>query len=212
MVFDKIVYEDSLYIEPSTSNTFFSIASSSPLNVFSHRFFNEKEKTVSFCKIIPAVVGLSGQLVTNITDTQLINSNNKMFIPYIYQHNITDNITTQLFPTNTEVSQLSSLFTLSSEFDTEFNFNAVRIKKPILTYNSLNDVYKLVYLLLDNNNHFHLIDYTFEITSDQLVSFLDCKWYKHANTTRTTDFLNTNFAIIGGSTNAGTITGTEVII
>jgi hypothetical protein len=212
LVFDKIVYEDSLYIEPSTSNTFFSIASSSPLNVFSHRFFNEKEKTVSFCKIIPAVVGLSGQLVTNITDTQLINSNNKMFIPYIYQHNITDNITTQLFPTNTEVSQLSSLFTLSSEFDTEFNFNAVRIKKPILTYNSLNDVYKLVYLLLDNNNHFHLIDYTFEITSDQLVSFLDCKWYKHANTTRTTDFLNTNFAIIGGSTNAGTITGTEVII
>ena len=212
LVFDKIVYENNIYIEPSTSNTVYSIASSSPLNVFSQRFFNEKEKTVNFCKIIPAIIGTDGQLVTNVTDIRLINSNNKMFIPYIYQHNITDNTTKQLFPTNTEVSQLSSLFTLLDEFDNEFNFNPVRIKKPILTYNSFNDVYKLVYLLIDNNNHFHLIDYTYEITSDQLVSFLDCKWYKHANMARTTDFINTNFATIGGSTNAGTISGTEVII
>lgn len=212
LVFDKIVYENNVYVEPSTSNTVYSIVSSSPLNVFSQRFFNEEEKTVSFCKVIPAIIGTGGQLVTDITDIQLINSNNKIFIPYIYQHNITDNTTKQLFPTNTEVSQLSSLFTLSEEYDSEFNFNPVRIKKPILTYNSLNDVYKLVYLLIDNNNHFHLVDYTFEITSDQLVAFLDCKWYKHANMTRTTDFVNTNFAVIGGSPNAGTITGTEVII
>jgi len=212
LVFDKIVYENSMYIEPSTSNTVYSIASASPLNVFSQRFFNEKEKTVSFCKIIPAIIDSNGQLVTNVNDIYLINSNNKMFIPYIYQHSITDNTTKQLFPTNTEVSQLSGLFTISDEFDSEFNFNPVRIKKPILTYNSLNDVYKLVYLLIDNNNHFHLIDYTFEITSDQLVSFLDRKWYKHTNMARTTDFINTNFAIVGGSTNAGTISGTEVII
>jgi len=212
LVFDKLVYENNIYLEPSTSNTVYSIASGSPLNVFSQRFFNETEKTVSFCKIIPAIVGLSGQIVTNITDIQLINSNNKIFIPYIYQYNIIDNSTKQLFPTSTEVNQLSSLFTLSEEYDTEFNFNPVRIKKPILTYNSLNDVYKLVYILMDNNNHFHLVDYTFEITSNQSVSFLECKWYKHTNMTRTTDFVNTSFASIGGSTNAGTISGTEVII
>lgn len=212
IVFDKIVYENGQYVEPSTSNTVYSISSASPLNVFSQRFFNEKEKTVSFCKIIPAVIDNLGQLVTSVTDTQLINSNNKMFIPYIYQHNITDNTTKQLFPTSSEISQLSGSFTLAGEFDTECNFNPVRIKKPILTYNSLNDVYKLVFLLMDNNNHFHLVEHTFEITSDQLVSFLDSKWYKHSNTIRTTDFINTSFATIGTGSTTGTISGTEIII
>jgi hypothetical protein len=212
LVFDKIVYENSIYIEPSTSNTVYSISSASPLNVFSQRFFNEKNKTVSFCKIVPAIVGNSGQLITSVTDAQLINSNNKMFIPYIYQYNITDNTTRQLFPTSAEITQLSSVFTLAEEFNTECNFNPVRVKRPILTYNSLNDVYKLVLLLMDNNNHFHLVEHTFEITSEQSVSFLDSKWYKHTNTIRTTDFVNTTFAIIGGSSNAGVISGTEVII
>jgi hypothetical protein len=135
-----------------------------------------------------------------------------MFLPYIYQYSITDNTTKQLFPSSSEITQLSSNFTLAEEFDNECNFNPVRVKKPILTYNSLNDVYKLVFLLMDNNNHFHLVEHTFEITSDQLISFLDSKWYKHSNTIRTTDFVNTTFAIVGGFSTTGTISGTEVII
>lgn len=212
LVFDKIVFENDSYVEPSTTNTVFTIASASPLNVFSQRFFNEKEKTVSFCKIIPAIVNSQGQLVTDVTDIHLINNNNKMFLPYIYQYSITDNSTKQLFPTSTEIAQLSSIFSLSEEFDSECNFNPVRVKKPILTYNSLNDVYKLVFLVMDNNNHFHLVEHTFEITSDQLISFLNSKWYKHSNTIRTTNFVNTSFATIGADSNTGIVSGTEIII
>ena len=212
LVFDKIVYENDIYIEPSTANTVYSISSASSLNVFSQRFFNEKEKTISFCKIVPAIVNSLGQLVTDITNTELINSTNKMFLPYIYQFNITDNTAKQLFPSSSEIVALSGSFTLANEFDTECNFNPVRVKRPILTYNSLNDVYKLVFILMDNNNHFHLVEHTFEITSDQLISFLDSKWYKHSNTIRTTDFVNTTFASIGGNSTTGTISGTEVFI
>lgn len=211
LVFDKIVYEENIYVQPSTNNTYFSIASASPLNVFSQRFFNEKQKTILFCKMVPAVFGDEGQLITDTTDPQLTNNNNKMFIPYFYQNDITSNVTTQLFPSDTEVVQLSGLFTVAASYDDEFNFNPTRIKKPVLTYNSLNDVYKLIYMLMDNNNHFHLIEHTFDITVDQAISFLSSKCYKTSSTNRTTDFVNTNFATIGAGSTV-TIDGTEIII
>jgi hypothetical protein len=161
--------------------------------------------------MVPAIFSAGNQLITDTTDPQLTNSNKKMFIPYFYQNDITSNVTTQLFPSNTELAQLSGLFTIATSYDDEFNFNPTRIKKPILTYNALNDVYKLVYMLMDNNNHYHLLEHTFDITVDQTVSFLSSKCYKTTSTNRTTDFVNTNFAtIVTGST--ATISGTEIII
>ena len=211
LVFDKVIYENGVYTQPNTVNTVYSIVSGSSLNTFSQRFFNEKDKTILFCKMVPAIVGLSGQLVTNITNTELINSNEKLFIPYIYQYNITSNTTTALFPSSTELSQLSGLFTLTTNYTNNYNFNPVRVKKPIITYNSLNDIYKLVYILTDNNSHFHLIEHTFDITTDQKLTFVSSKLYKNVNTVRTTDFVNTNFATISPSSTM-TISGTEVII
>jgi hypothetical protein len=134
----------------------------------------------------PRIQSLSG-LITESTAENIIkiyNNNNKIFIPDIYQYNITDNRTEKIFPVTSQIPSLSSAFTLSSEFNNEINFNIVKIQKPILTYNSLNDIYKLTYICTDNNNLFHLLDYSFKIDQNKVVTFIDSKYYNHNNIIR----------------------------
>jgi hypothetical protein len=214
LVFDKVLYEDGSFQKPSTSNLVYSISSSSTLQAFSNRLFIEKDKTVTFCVIYPRVLSASVLITESTADNiiKIYNNNNKIFIPDIYQYNITDNSTEKIFPVTSQIPTISSAFTLYTEFNSETNFNIVKIQKPIITYNSLNDIYKLTYICTDNNNLFHLLDYSFKIDQNKVVTFIDSKYYNHNNTVRTSDFVNSTFVTIKPNLGTYTLSGNQIII
>jgi len=172
LVFDKILYDDGVFITPETKNTFFD-KSNSFIRSFSNRFFNEKDKTVTFC-ITDTVQSLSG-------------TNNKPIYPNIYQLDITKNNLVKIFPKNTDVVNLSSTFSVDDIYTDNYNINIVNVKSPILTYNSFNDMYKLSYTGVDNNNLFHLFDCEFSIVNGE-AKFYSRKYYKHNKTHLTSNF------------------------
>lgn len=126
----------------------------------------------------------------------LSSGNNKVIVPNIYEYNIKHNSFNKIFPQNTQLQELSGLFSLEQCFTDTNNFSIVEIKKPILTYNSLNDIYKLTYIGVDNNNLFHLLDYSFYINNEGNVIFNKGNYYKHDKIVRTSDLLSTETTFI----------------
>jgi hypothetical protein len=173
LVFDKIAYEDESFVDPITNNTVFTRTNN--LNRFSNRFFNEKNKTVTFVALNQA--------------PSLSASNYKSIYPNIYVYDIATNATTRVFPkTDTD---LTELFNLGDIFSSTCDVNIVKIQDPVLTYNSFNDVYKLTFIGEDNNGLFHIFDYGFYLYDTQAV-FLESKYYKHTKNINTTNFINNN--------------------
>lgn len=121
----------------------------------------------------------------------LSSGNNKIIVPNIYEYKIKSNTFNKIFPLNTQIQEISSMFSLEQCFNETNNFSIVEIKKPVLTYNSLNDTYKLSYIGVDNNNLFHLLDYSFYINNDGGVVFNKGNYYKHDKIVRTSDLLST---------------------
>lgn len=173
LVFDKIAYDGENFVDPITKNTVFTRTNN--LNRFSNRFFNEKNKTVTFVALDQAL--------------SLSASNYKSIYPNIYVYNINTNATTRVFPkADTDVTEL---FNLGDIFNSTCDVNIVKTQDPILTYNSFNDVYKLTFVGEDNNGLFHLFDYGFYLYDSQ-VSFLESKYYQHNKYIKTTNFENEN--------------------
>ena len=200
LIFDKIVYSDGIFIAPETKNTFFD-RSTSFIRSFSNRFFNEKEKTITFC----------------ITDTvqALSSSNNKPIYPNIYQLDIAKNELVKVYPKNTDVTNLSSSFSVDDLHDSNYNVNIVSVKSPVLTYNSFNDMYKLSYTGVDNNNLFHLFDCEFAIVNGE-AKFYNRRYYKHNKTHLTSNFTSprsvfANINSIQGNYTINSTTG-EIIL
>lgn len=190
LVIDKIEYDSGEFITPSTRNTVFSLSSNDPLTKVSNRFFNEKDKTITFCVISPENTELKG--------------NDKLVIPSIYQYSVATHNYKKIFPlNNTQTLSLSGIFSLTNTFKLDYNLNLVRIDRPQLTYNSLNDVFKLSYTGVDNNNLFHILDYTFFINTAGDVEIGKSQTYQHNKILRTTDFFSSNtLASINNITNS----------
>jgi len=189
LIFDKIVYSDSKFITPNTTNTVFKLLSSAPLIKTSNRFFNEKNKHIIFSIVSPA--GFNPVQVGESFgySEELPQGNDKIIVPNIYRYNIGNNRYKQIFPTvNTTVEEFIDIFSLTNTFSIDYNFSIVKIDKPHLTYNSLNDLYKITFIGVDNNNLFHLFDYQFAIDSEGRVKFSDSLTYQHRKIIRTTDF------------------------
>ena len=184
------IRDSSSFVKPKTKNTYYS--RSNAMQSFSNRFFNEKEKNITFC-------------ITDTKDSLLV-SNTKPIFPNIYQLNLVNNTVTKLFPKTpalTEIDTLSSLFYFSEFFDSNYNVNIVKVDAPILTYNSFNEMYKLSFTGIDNNNLFHLFDYEFDIVNGE-VTFHGGKYYKQSKSLLTTNFSNnntifTNINVVSGS-------------
>lgn len=191
IVIDKIVYEDDNFVSPSTKNNVYSLTERD-ISPFSNKFYNEKDNTLMFCTI---------RQVNSLSAT-----NNKAFYPNITKYNLDTGISENVYPKNTTDSVLSYTFNLSSLFSNKFNVNIVSVKKPALTYNSFNDVYKLTYTGVDNNNLFHLFDISFDIVNRD-IRFIDAKFYKSDKTCLTTNFLNTDTVF----SNINTISGSYTI-
>jgi hypothetical protein len=218
LVFDKINYTDGAFKTPGTKNTYFTRSSSTSINKFSNRFFDEKEKTITFCSI-NQLVDNSGAYLTSETGLESITTetpplfpvelqvefdclsgtNSNVIIPAIYQYNITDNTVTQVFPRLDDITQSSiQLFSLRNYISNSFDINIVKIDKPVIAYNSFNRIYKLTYTCTDNNNMVYVYDYGFSINNN-LVVFHDARFYKTDKVVNTTGFYSTsiNYATTG---------------
>lgn len=174
LVFDKLVYDEAVFVTPSTKNTYFTRNSASSVNKFSNRFFNENNKIVTFC-VVDSVQSLSG-------------ANYQALIPTIYQYSILDNSTIQVFPrTGDTESSLFEVFSLKNVFSPTFSINIIKIDKPVITYNTFNSVYKLTYTCTDNNNMTYLYDIDFTVKNN-ITTLYNIKFYKQNKVTNTTNF------------------------
>jgi hypothetical protein len=226
LLIDKIKYDDT-FLTPNTKNTVFE-RSLNPLHKFSNRFFNESTKILTFC-IIQQV---TGELIANITTEDnviitaedlieldmsysFLSGNSKILLPTIYQYNIVSNEVKTLYPKVINLAEYIDTFSLSEQFNDTFNVSIVKIDTPIITYNSLNDVYKLTFTCTDNNNLCYIYDYEFTIETTGVV-YRRSKFYKSDRVLNTTDFFSdTNLAIdiqaLDSTFNINTTTGVLTI-
>ena len=198
IVIDKILYENDIFVAPSTKNNVFSLTEQD-ISPFSNKFYNEKDNSLIFCTI---------QQVNSLSAT-----NNKALYPNITKYNLETGISENVYPKTISDSVLSYSFSLSSLFSNTFNINIVSVEKPALSYNSFNDVYKLTYIGVDNNNLFHLFDISFDIVNKD-VRFLDAKFYKSDKACLTTNFASsaTLFSNINSVSGSYTITQADGIL
>jgi len=218
LLIDKIKY-DGAFLTPTTKNTVFE-RSVTPLHKFSNRFFNESTKIITFC----VIQQLTGEVLSNIltesednitledlepliTEASFIplSGNSKILLPTIYQYNITTNEVKTLYPRVANFAEYLDTFSLSDYFNSDFNISIVQIDKPIITYNSFNDVYKLTFTCTDNNNLCYIYDYEFTIETTGVV-YRRSKFYKSDRILNTTDFFSDTDLVIDIQSINGTYT------
>ena len=208
LVFDKISYDEGEFQSPATKNTALQVLSGTYLSKFSNRFFNEVDKTITFCVVSPFeyqkdyfvyTANLSSEIEITQNDEPLVgytgaeylsSGNKKALIPTIYEYRIKDNSCKKLFPTSANFN-LTSLFSLYPVSTEGCDLNIVGVRKPHLTFSSYNNTYKISYIGVDNNNLFHVFDYSFIINNQGDVEFNNGRYYQHNKTIRTTDFFTT---------------------
>jgi hypothetical protein len=209
LVIDKIAYDsDGNFAKPKTLNTVFEYVSGIHISKFSNRFFKEDTKKVMF-----TILTTSGSTLGSIS---------KAIIPEIYEYDISTNKTTLLFPLNanqrnefTNMYSLSNLVVIEDSVSEDiivsstarFNTNILHCDRPIITYNSLNDLYKITFKGIDNNNLFHIFDYTFFISQSQGLVFKDIRYYYHDKILRSTTFDIDDIQLV----NDGLLEGASVI-
>jgi len=215
LIFDKIKYQDGAFVTPATKNTYFTRTSSTAFNKFSNRFFNEKDRTITFCVINQITQNGGDNIATEgddyITTEEipaqilqsefncLSGSNFKILLPTIYRYDIVDNSVLQVFPLLSDIQNTATaLFSLRGYITSTFNINIVKVDKPIITFNSFNNMYKLSYTSTDSNNMFYVFDYSFNI-NDNAVTFYDAKFYKTDKIVNTTGFYSSSisYAVTG---------------
>ena len=194
LVFDKIKYSSEGYLTPSTKNTFFTRNSADATNKFSNRFFDENNRNVTFCVIQEVIEDVS------FWDKSLSGSNNKILLPYIYQYSIPDNTTVQIFPRGGDILNYAvDLFSLRNYFTDTFNIKITKVDRPVITFNSLNQVYKLTYTCTDGNNMAYIFDANFSIVNSKAI-FNGAKFFKQSKASTTSNFYSLtsgNFVDVG---------------
>jgi hypothetical protein len=182
LVFDKIRYTDEGYVTTGTKNTYFTRNSADATNKFSNRFFNEISRNVTFCILKEVVEDVSYRVKS------LSGYNGKIILPYIYQYDIPSNTTVQIFPRGDDMlNYAESIFSLRNYFTDTFNINIAKIDKPVITFNSFNQVYKLTYTCTDGNNMAYIFDTNFSIVNNKAI-INSSKFFKQGKVTTTSNF------------------------
>jgi len=189
LIIDKISYKEGAFTRPSTINTIFSVNSANMVEVFTNRFYNEETGKVYFARFRD-----------NANDTCApLADNYKAVYPEIYEYNIQQNSTTKLYPTGTDDTTLSA-FELNVESLSSRNYTPDSVHTPKLTYNSLNDIFKLTYIVCDKNDFTHLVDASFKMSDNKLIVVDSNRYEPLNNITRTSTFGDTtNFSFISAS-------------
>lgn len=188
LIIDKISYKDGSFTRPTTINTSFSVNSANMVEVFTNRFYNEGTGKVYFARFRD-----------NINHTcEPLADNYKAVYPEIYEYDIQQNSTAKLYPADNDVTL--SAFELNVESLSSRNYTPDSVHTPNLTYNSLNDIFKLTYMICDKNDFSHLVDVSFKMSDNKLIVIDSNRYEPLNNITRTSTFGDTtNFSFISAS-------------
>lgn len=154
LVIDVINYDGSKFIISNNNNTLFSINSANKLEAFSNRLFVEKSNKAYFTKFT-AVTGNNAKNYWSV-------------IPSIYEYNLSNNTNEKVFP-DSITEDIITTFQVSVSGAENNNFTPEEIITPYLTFNSVNNLFKLTYIVSDINELAHFFDIEFTIENNKLV-------------------------------------------
>lgn len=167
IVFDKISYNETGFIKPTTFNIYLSTDNSNPFEGVSNLFFDNTKNIIIFCK-------------TAVLST-FQNDYNKIIYPEIYKFDIDKHSLTKLFPTQfTTVNSLSSNFSFVGV--NSISANIVEVGSQQIAYNKSNDLYCINFIGYDSNKSPYIFDHKFEYNGEDLTfkysNFYDTGSYK----------------------------------
>jgi hypothetical protein len=149
LIFEKIKYENSSFVNPNTT-AYVIEHSTNDVNQLSNRF--KVGTDVYYC-------------VLNST-TPTISTNNYIIYPEIYKYDTLTSKNLKIFPINdTDYTSNTQFFSVSGG-----NVRFDIVDKPVLVYNSTNNIYNISFLIKDQNEMIALNEYDFIINPN--VSFL----------------------------------------
>ena len=154
LVIDVINYNGSEFIISNNNNTLFSINSANKLERFSNRLFVERSNKAYFTKFT-AVTGDNAKNYWSV-------------IPSIYEYNLSNNTSEKVFPASV-TADIITTFQVSVSGADNNNFTPEEIVTPYLTFNSVNNLFKLTYIVSDINELAHFFDIEFTIENNKLV-------------------------------------------
>lgn len=189
LVIDKISYKDGKFDVPSTINTLYSVNSANTVEVFTNRFYIESTNKVYFARFRDDINDTCGPIADNY----------KAVYPEIYEYDIQQNTSTKIYPEGATDISLSA-FELNVSSLSARNYTPDSVHTPTIVYNSLNDLFKLTYIIYDKNDFSHIVDVSFKMTDNKL-SVVDSNRYETLNNiTRTSTFGDTtNFNSVSAS-------------
>ena len=188
LVFEKISYDNGIFSSSQINNTVYSVVSSDPFAKKSNRFYNEAENKIYFA----ITRSLDNCLYPRVPEVSLLSRprNNQAIIPEIYEHDINTNIYRKVFPLDdASYADVLSKFIISVKENGD-SFAPVCVKTPNITYNSTNDLFKITYIILDNNNQTHFCNATFTNINNK-IELDSIKVYFTNGIIRTTTFNQT---------------------
>ena len=201
LVIDKISYADGVFETPSTKNTLFSINSAVKTNQLSNRFYIEGTDNIYFT--------IFETISTSFTSASAVAKNYWYIVPNIYVYNTHTCNYSKLFPLQSTEQTLSS-FRTSLSGTINNNFAAEKIQTPFLTYNKLNNVFKLTYIVNDLNELTHIYDAEFELNNCGMALKSIYKYNTLESCVRSTTFgQSTQFAAVTSRYSSYTIDNTN---
>lgn len=165
LVTEKTSYVDNNFVSPNTFTNSINI-NTNFFDKVSNRLRNNSE--VFFCRM---------------ERNQLTFKDLRLY-PTIYKYSYVNDKTEQIFPTTGNTAANSSCYFDLSSHDSVY----IECSKPILTYNSDNELFNLAVLLKDLNKGILLVNYLFEY-KDQ-INFKDTTTFTSNNSRFTDNFIS----------------------
>ena len=198
LVVDVINYDGSKFIISNNNNTLFSINSASKIEKFSNRLFVERSNKAYFTKF-----------------TAVTSNNAKNYwsvIPSIYEYNLSNNTYEKVFPVSTTTDILTT-FQVSISGAGNNNFTPEEVITPYLTFNSVNNLFKLTYIVSDINELAHFVDLELTIEGTNLVLSNISKYDTTNSLIRSSTFGNNSlFADISANSGSYNINSTSFLL
>ncbi len=207
LILEKISYDDGIFSSSQTNNTIYSVISSDPFAKKSNRFYNEEENKIYFA----ITTSLDNCLYPRVPEVSLFSRprNKRAIIPEIYEYDINTNIGRKVFPLDdASYDDVLSKFIISVEENGD-SFAPVSVKTPNITYNSTNDLFKITYIILDNNNQTHFCNATFTNINNK-IELDSIKVYFTNGIVRTTTFNQTYSTFFASISSTSGSHGTDI--
>jgi hypothetical protein len=182
LIFDKIRYDYDNNQAVGSVREFqnFYRGNYPELEKFSTLWFDEKQKTITFCK-------------TTLLPDKLSASNYKIIYPEIYRFSLNDQQITQIYPTKALNALTFNDLSIYSLMGKDIELNIVEIEKPVLNFSNETGYYTLTYLAKDTADCFYIITIRFKYINNT-VQDITATMHKPA-----TDVYNITFTTSQGS-------------